>query len=68
MQQKLTTEFIGTFFLSLTICTAAVYVSDNEYAPFGIAATLMVMIYAGGHISEAPVKRMRFFHTLLHKL
>ena len=53
MQQKLTTEFIGTFFLSLTICTAAVYVSDNEYAPFGIAATLMVMIYAGGHISGA---------------
>ena len=53
MQQKLTTEFIGTFFLSLTICTAAVYGSVAEYAPFGIAATLMVMIYAGGHISGA---------------
>jgi len=53
MQQKLTTEFIGTFFLSLTICTAAVYGSAGEYAPFGIAATLMVMIYAGGHISGA---------------
>ena len=60
MQQKLTTEFIGTFFLSLTICTAALTKSSNlvdvsagEYAPFGIAATLMVMIYAGGHISGA---------------
>ena len=53
MQQKLTTEFIGTFFLSLTICTAAVYGSAGEYAPFGIAAILMVMIYAGGHISGA---------------
>ena len=53
MQQKLTTEFIGTFFLSLTICTAAVYGSAEEYAPFGIAATLMVMIYAGGYISGA---------------
>jgi len=52
-QQKLTTEFIGTFFLSLTICTAAVYGSAGDYAPFGIAATLMVMIYAGGHISGA---------------
>ena len=53
MQQKLTTEFIGTFFLSLTICIAAVYGSAGDYAPFGIAATLMVMIYAGGHISGA---------------
>ena len=53
MRQKLTTEVIGTFFLSLTICTAAVYGSAGDYAPFGIAATLMVMIYAGGHISGA---------------
>ena len=53
LQQKLTTEFIGAFFLSLTICTAAVYGSAGEYAPFGIASTLMVMIYAGGHISGA---------------
>jgi len=53
MQQKLTTEFIGTFFLSFTVCTAAVYGSAGNYAPFGIASTLMVMIYAGGHISGA---------------
>ncbi len=53
MQQKLTTEFIGTFFLSLTVCTAAVYGSAGDYAPFAIASTLMVMIYAGGYISGA---------------
>ena len=53
MQHKLTTEFIGTFFLSLTVCTAAVYGSAGNYAPFAIASALMVMIYAGGHISGA---------------
>ena len=53
MQQKLTTEFIGTFFLSLTICTTVAQGDAGEYAPFGIASTLMVMIYAGGHISGA---------------
>lgn len=53
MNSKLTAEFIGTFFLSLTICTAAVHGSAGEYAPFAIAATLMVMIYAVGHISGA---------------
>ena len=50
---KLTTEFIGTFFLSLTICTAALLGTTGALAPFAIASTLMVMIYAGGHISGA---------------
>lgn len=50
---KLIAEFIGTFFLVLTICTAAVHGSAGDYAPFAIAATLMVMIYAVGHISGA---------------
>ena len=50
---KLIAEFIGTFFLALTICTAAVHGSAGDYAPFAIAATLMVMIYAAGHISGA---------------
>ena len=53
MNSKLAAEFIGTFFLALTICTAAVHGSAGEYAPFAIAATLMVMIYAVGHISGA---------------
>ena len=53
LNSKLVAEFIGTFFLALTICTAAVHGSAGEYAPFAIAATLMVMIYAVGHISGA---------------
>ena len=53
MNSKLVAEFIGTFFLALTICTAAVHGSAGEYAPFAIAATLMVMIYAVGYISGA---------------
>ena len=53
MQAKLITEFIGTFFLTLTICTAAAFGSAGSHAPFAIASTLMVMIYAGGHVSGA---------------
>ena len=56
LQQKLIAEFVGTFFLALTICTAAVHGSageEGEYAPFAIAATLMVMIYGVGYISGA---------------
>ena len=53
LQHKLIAEFIGTFFLALTICTAAVHGSAGDYAPFAIAATLMVMIYGVGHISGA---------------
>ena len=53
MQAKLITEFVGTFFLTLTICTAAAFGTAGSYAPFAIASTLMVMIYAGGHVSGA---------------
>ena len=51
--QQTIAEFVGTFFLALTICTAAVHGSAGDYAPFAIAATLMVMIYGVGHISGA---------------
>ena len=44
--KKYVTEFIGTFFLVLTIGLAG----PN---PLVIGSTLMVMIYAGGHISGA---------------
>src|SRR5882724_4466485 len=48
---KYLAEFIGTFFLVLTIgCT----VSGNgagALAPLAIGFALMVMIFAGGHIS-----------------
>lgn len=52
--KKLLVEFIGTFFLTLTVATAAVLGSgtpSNAFAPFAIASVLMVMIYAGGHVS-----------------
>ena len=53
MRAKLITEFVGTFFLALTICTAAAFGTAGGHAPFAIASTLMVMIYAGGHVSGA---------------
>ena len=53
LPNTLIAEFIGTFFLALTACTAAVHGSAGEYAPFAIAATLMVRIYGLGHVSGA---------------
>jgi aquaporin Z len=45
------TEFIGTFFLVLTINLAAP--SGTPLAPLAIGAALMVMVYMGGHVSGA---------------
>ena len=47
--RKYVTEFIGTFFLVFTVIAAVT--SGSALAPIGIGAVLMVMIYAGGHIS-----------------
>jgi aquaporin Z len=49
---KLIVEFIGTFFLVLTIGLSVIG-GAGSFAPFAIAAGLMVMIYAGGHVSGA---------------
>jgi len=46
---KLVTEFIGTFFLVLTIAL----VEPGATAPFVIGAILMCMVYMGGPISGA---------------
>ena len=48
---KYLTEFIGTFFLVFSIGMAVITV--NPMAPLAIGATLMVMIYMGGHVSGA---------------
>src|SRR6188474_1392455 len=48
---KYVVEFIGTFFLVLTIGFAGA--SAGDMAPLAIGATLMVMIFAGGHVSGA---------------
>jgi aquaporin Z len=47
--RKLAVELIGTFFLVFTV-GASVY-SGSPFAPLAIGTSLMVMIYAGGHIS-----------------
>ncbi len=46
-------EFIGTFFLLLTIGCTGIAASPGVIAPLAIGSVLMVMIYAGGHISGA---------------
>lgn len=49
--RKLLTEFIGTFFLVLTIGLAVL--GATPMAPLVIGAALMVMVYMGGHVSGA---------------
>jgi aquaporin Z len=46
---KYAVEAIGTFFLVFTV--GAAVGSGSPFAPLGIGAVLMVMIYAGGHLS-----------------
>jgi aquaporin Z len=48
---KYITEFIGTFFLVLTIGCSVVILASGVVAPLAIGSILMVMIYAGGHVS-----------------
>src|SRR6202048_1956290 len=48
-RRKLVVELIGTFFLVFTV--GASVRSGSSLAPLAIGAVLMVMIYAGGHIS-----------------
>ena len=43
------TEFIGTFFLVLTVGLTSV--SGSPYAPIAIGSALMIMVYMGGHVS-----------------
>lgn len=43
------TEFIGTFFLCLTI--GLTVLGGTPLAPLAIGASLMVMVYMGGHVS-----------------
>jgi aquaporin Z len=47
--RKLVVEFIGTFFLVFTVGASAR--TEASLAPLAIGAVLMVMVYAGGHIS-----------------
>ncbi len=47
--RSLLTELIGTFFLVLTI--GLTVIGGTPLAPLAIGASLMVMVYMGGHVS-----------------
>ncbi len=50
--KKCLVEFIGTFFLVFTVASAVLFGGDNGViAPLSIGFALMIMVYAGGHIS-----------------
>src|SRR5260221_5644028 len=48
--KKYIAEFIGTFFLVLTVGCTVVGNGAGAFAPLAIGSALMVMIFAGGHI------------------
>jgi aquaporin Z len=48
---KYIAEFIGTFFFILTIGCTVIGATPGVIPPLAIGAVLMVMVYAGGHIS-----------------
>lgn len=49
--KKYLVEFIGTFFLVFTIGNTVIAPGAGAFAPLAIGASLMVMIFAGGHVS-----------------
>ena len=48
---KYLVEFIGTFFLVFTVGMCVIKPDAGSMAPLAIGGALMVMVYAGGHIS-----------------
>ena len=50
---KYITELIGTFFLVLTIGCSVLAGGPHVVPPLAIGAVLMVMVFAGGHVSGA---------------
>lgn len=53
MPRKLFIEAFGTFFLVLTIGLVVLEPGAGALAPVAIGSALMVLVYAGGHISGA---------------
>ena len=52
--RKYVMEFVGTFFLVMTIGSTVLAPNDaGPMAPLAIGAMLMAMVFAGGHISGA---------------
>jgi aquaporin Z len=50
---KYLVEFIGTFFLVFTVGMTVIEPGAGPLAPLAIGSALMVMVFAGGHISGA---------------
>jgi aquaporin Z len=51
--RKYLAEFIGTFFLVLTVCMTTFSKVSADLQPLAIGTTLMALIYSLGHISGA---------------
>jgi aquaporin Z len=51
MSRNLVVEAVGTFFFILTIGMVVLEPGAAGFAPLAIGSALMVMVYAGGHIS-----------------
>jgi len=51
MARKLAVEAIGTFLLVLTVGMVVLEPGAGALAPLAIGSALMIMVYAGGHIS-----------------
>ena len=51
--RKYIAEFIGTFFLVLTVGCTVIPKAPGVIPPLAVGAVLMVMIYAAGHLSGA---------------
>ena len=49
--KKYLVEFIGAFFLVLTVGMTVIDPNSTQFAPLAIGSALMIMVYAGGHIS-----------------
>ena len=64
---KYFTEFIGTMFLVLVVGVAAIGGQAGAMAPVAIGTVLMVMVYAGGHISGAHYNPAVTFAVLIRK-
>lgn len=49
--KKYLVEFIGTFFLVMTVGMTIIDPGVGAMAPLAIGSALMIMVYAGGHVS-----------------
>ena len=51
LQRKLAVEFVGMFIFVFTVGMATNKLGAGPLAPLAIGSVLMVMVFAGGHVS-----------------